>query len=119
MKASLRQLFKYQATENHFFHDQDYHGACKEHARICLRCWLENLRKIKREQGRMRTDGVLLNKQERFEYIRFFRQRRIHCPHLARQKVKSVLIPWGKNRRYPPEGCVRKLEHSMVTEPWL
>lgn len=119
MKPSLRHLWKYQATEELFFRETGYFFAARAHAEICIRCWLASLKQIKLRRGTNLSDGRILNKEERASYSRFLRQRRITCPHLRGTRKNPVIIPWGRNRRHPPEGCIRKLEHSVVTERWI
>ena len=105
MRSSIRDLFKYKATENCFFRETRYEGKAREHAKLCIRCWLD--------QRKRRTQGKH-SMHWRAEMNKFFRQRRIHCPHITRKKVK---IPWGRNRKKPPEGCIRIFEHAMVRNP--
>lgn len=123
MKASLRQLWKHKATEDHFFSSQGYEGALRTHAEICIRCWLSRLLNL-RSPGDLGT-------QERLEYQKALLDRRIRCPYIrlqnrkkfgfsplpfdkANPKPKTPLIPWGRNRTNPPQGCIRTFEHSMV-----
>lgn len=102
MKSSLRDLFKYQATENTFFRETGYFGEAREHAKVCILCWLD------------KVNAKSLDKETtlpwRADINKFFRQRRIKCPY-----TRALYIPWGRNRRYPPKGCVRLLEHAVVS----
>jgi len=99
MKAKLKDIWKYGSTLNFFFNHAGYHGKQRKHAEICVRCWIEH-----------RLEGRHLSDMERCHYQKILKIRNAYCPH-----VKHIIIPWGRNRKYPPEGCKRLFEHSVVS----
>lgn len=104
MKTSIRDLFLYEATENYFFRETGYFGEDRAHATICIRCWLSKVRG-RNKHGTEKPTTLAW----RAEMYKFFKQRRIRCPFTRR-----VIIPWGRNRKHPPDGCVRLLEHAVA-----
>lgn len=103
MKSTLRHLFRYKATENYFFRETGYNGEDRRHATVCILCWMDKaIRHFENEPPTV----------WRTEISKFFRQRRITCPHIRGEK--KLIIPWGRNRKNPPQGCIRVLEHAVV-----
>jgi len=103
MKAKLSFLWKCPASINHFFNQGGYSGASRAHAEICLQCW------IQRVLERCAYDPFA-DTQNREFYQKCLRKRQIRCPS------GGVLLPWGRNRKTPPSGCLRVFEHSLVKE---
>ena len=81
-----------------------YFGKEREHARICVYCWAENSPIAQRNRER----GVM----GRVECRKMLRKRRCCCP--IRDHKNPLRIPWGRNRKHPPDGCLHAFEHSLV-----
>jgi len=81
-----------------------YFGNERKHARICIYCWAENSKIAQRNKdyGEVGRRGCLT----------MLRKRLCCCP--IRDHRNPLVIPWGRNRKYPPEGCLYAFEHALV-----